>query len=398
MAHEPHVVLVGAGHAHLLLARQAERITACGARLTLVDPDVFWYSGLATGVLGGMYEAELDRVDPEPLIQSAGGEFLRDRVVGLETGSRTVQLAEGDPIKYDVLSFNVGSTIDMGRVPGAGRHAWLVKPVDNLWRLRQTLETSLAITAGRPPRAVVIGGGATGCEVAANVAALARRYEASLGITLLSRSRRLAEELPPGASRKLHAFLERRGIEIETDCEVASVRAGGVRTADGREWPADFILAATGLRAPPFLEQMGLPCDPDGGLQVNAALQVEGQPHVFGAGDCISLAAQPLPRLGVFAVREAPVLLHNILAVVEGMTGASLSGQSSETRGGTLAGLRTYKPQRRYLSILNLGDGQALAARGRLYWLGRASMWLKDRIDRRFLEQFAEARFGRLSS
>jgi NADH dehydrogenase FAD-containing subunit len=155
MAHEPHIVLVGAGHAHLLIARQASQITRRGIRLTLVDPDVFWYSGLATGVLGGMYEAELDRVDPEPLMRRSGGEFLRDRVVGLDTGTRTVRLAEGDPLRYDVLSLNVGSTIDAGRAPGAEQHAWLVKPVENLWRLRQTLETTLTITAGRPPRVVV---------------------------------------------------------------------------------------------------------------------------------------------------------------------------------------------------------------------------------------------------
>ncbi len=91
---------------------------------------------------------------------------------------------------------------------------------------------------------------------------------------------------------------------------------------------------------------------------------------VFAAGDCLHFVPRPLPKIGVFAVREAPILLHNLRA--------SLDGRS----------LETFTPQDRYLSILNLGNRRALAYRGRLVWSGRLAWWLKDRNDRRWLDLY----------
>jgi NADH dehydrogenase FAD-containing subunit len=91
---------------------------------------------------------------------------------------------------------------------------------------------------------------------------------------------------------------------------------------------------------------------------------------VFGGGDCIALAGRRLARVGVYAVREAPVLFHNLLATLEGRP------------------LRRFRPQRRYLLIMNLGDGTGLATWGGLWWYGRLAFWLKDRIDRAFLKEY----------
>jgi NADH dehydrogenase FAD-containing subunit len=90
-------------------------------------------------------------------------------------------------------------------------------------------------------------------------------------------------------------------------------------------------------------------------------------PNVFGGGDCIAFAPRPLPRIGVHAVRQAPVLLHNLAASLDGRP------------------LRAYRPQRRALLVLNLGDATALATWGPFVWYGHAAFRLKDRIDRRWL-------------
>lgn len=122
--------------------------------------------------------------------------------------------------------------------------------------------------------------------------------------------------------------------------------------------------------SPAWLRKWELPVDDKGGLYVNKFLQVIGQKDIFGAGDCIALEGHELPKLGVFGVREAPILTHNLLATITGRP------------------LKAYHPQKRYLAILNLGLDQGLATWGPLYWQGRASLWLKDRIDRRFLERY----------
>ena len=115
---------------------------------------------------------------------------------------------------------------------------------------------------------------------------------------------------------------------------------------------------------------MGLPTGADGGLLVDRFLRSVGDPRIFGGGDCVSFAARDLPKLGVYAVREAPVLLPNLLAAQDGRR------------------LKAYAPQRHALMILNLGDGTGLAIRGGWVLKSRACAWIKDRIDRAFLGRY----------
>ena len=77
-----------------------------------------------------------------------------------------------------------------------------------------------------------------------------------------------------------------------------------------------------------------------------------------------------LPRVGVYAIRQAPILFENLLAA---------AGTGS---------VRTFTPQKKYLLILNLGGGIGLAVRGRRWWYGRLAFRLKDWIDRRFLREY----------
>lgn len=79
---------------------------------------------------------------------------------------------------------------------------------------------------------------------------------------------------------------------------------------------------------------------------------------------------RPLAKIGVYAVRESPVLFHNLLA--------SLGREGPHA-------LRAFKPQRSFLLILNVGDGTGLAVWRRFFWHGRAAFWLRDFLDCRFL-------------
>jgi NADH dehydrogenase FAD-containing subunit len=115
---------------------------------------------------------------------------------------------------------------------------------------------------------------------------------------------------------------------------------------------------------------MGLPTHSTNGLRINAKLHSIADPRVFAGGDCAAMEGFNLPKLGVFGVRQAAYIHANLLASLEGKP------------------LAEYEPQKRYLAILNLGDGTALSTWGPLWWNGRSSMWLKDFIDRRFLEGY----------
>ena len=109
---------------------------------------------------------------------------------------------------------------------------------------------------------------------------------------------------------------------------------------------------------------------PDGGLLVNRYLQSPDYPEIFGGGDCISFAPQPLDKVGVYAVRENPILFHNLKAYL----------QDKE--------LMPFDPGGDYLLIFNLGNGQGVLRKKRLFFTGKLAFWIKDWIDKKFMAKF----------
>lgn len=360
---------MGAGHVHLHLLEHARQFAELNSRLLLIDPGDFWYSGMATGMLGGMYTCADYRLDAGKLAESRGAGYLRAEVVRVDSIGRRVCLSDDRELDYDFLSLNVGSRIGEGIAGIEGdRSVWPVKPVQNLWRLRRHLEKRFG--AGESPRLAVVGGGASGCEVAANLLALAKYYRQQPDIVLVTGGRRLLPQAPEGASLWLEGKLRRRGLVVHKEGRVLRRRAGELILEDGSTVAADEVVLATGLEANTLVHHTGLPVHPRAGLRVADTLQSIADERVFAAGDCAAMENFCLPKLGVFGVRQAEFIRHNLLA--------SLSGGP----------LRSYRPQRRYLSILNLGDGTALAMRGSRWWNGRSSLWLKNHLDRRFLEHY----------
>ena len=357
-------VLVGAGHAHLHIIQAARRFGDRGHRLVVVAPRHFFYSGLATGVLGGEYDPALDRIDVAALSARCGAAFVEGRVVGLDRDARLLRLHDGASVPYDALSINLGSappSIEGDDDP----RAYSVKPIPRLFELRRDLEADFR--AGRVPRVVVAGGGATAAEIAANICGLAGRCGARVDITLAAAGAAPLAQMPRGAARAVLDDFARRGIAVRTDFRVIRL-AAGMAVAETGELPFDRFVNATGLHPRPLPEGADLPVDESGAMKVDRHLRSPGDPRVHGGGDGVAVEGDVLPRIGVYAIRQAPVLRDNLLASLDGAPATS------------------FRPQRRYLWIVNLGDGSALAMRGRLWWRGRLAFWLKDWIDRRFLK------------
>ncbi|MFM1959390.1 MAG: hypothetical protein RL588_907 [Pseudomonadota bacterium] len=356
------VVLVGAGHAHLGVLGRAGALRAAGVEPILVAPPTFHYSGLATAVLSGALPPERAVLDVAALSARCGVPHLPAEVTAVDRGARRLHLSDGRDLAYDAVSFNVGSlTGDGGALPGDGE-TWAVKPLSALAGLRRRLDDRLA--QGVSPFLVVAGGGPTGFEVAAALAGRVERAGLSPRVALIRRS---SPDWAPGrALARLSAALQRRGV-LQVSGEAAARRPGEVLLSDGRSLPCDFLVLATGLRAPAIIASLGLPVSEAGRLEVRPTLQSAADPAVFAVGDCAVISGSPRPPAGVFGVRAAPVLARNLAALA---TGGSLA---------------TYAPQSRWLSILDLGDGTGLALRGRLWSLGRGALFLKRRLDLGFV-------------
>ncbi len=363
------ILLLGGGHAHLEILRDARSFVDRGIDLTLVDEGSFWYSGLATGMLGGFYTPEQDQIDIQALIERGGGRFVRGRVEAIDARRKEVRLSGGAIIRYDLLSLNLGSQAvsesTSGSIPGTNE-AWSIKPLRRLWELRLELERRFREERSVCVRVSIVGGGASGCEAAANVVALARRAGGKVQVTLVAPG--LLDQTNRRAVSLAGRQLARLGVVVHIG-RARRIERDGVVLEDGRI-DADLVIVALGLRPSSIVRSIELPIDGEGALIVDRHLRSIADPAVFGGGDCIALVDHHLPRVGVFGVRQAPILRANLHATALG------------------GGLRVYKPQRRWLQILNLGDGTGLAIRGRFAWHGRSAWLLKDWLDRRFLRRY----------
>ncbi len=366
-----HLIFVGAGHAHLYPLSRARDFVAAGIRVTLIAPGKFWYSGMGPGMVSRFYEPKDDTVDVRALVEQGGGAFIKDEVVRIAPSGREIHLRGGATMQYDALSLNVGSEVPLHAIAGAGDFGVPVKPIKNLLALRERLSTD---KRSEELRVVVIGGGAAGSEVTANIWHLLERAAIASRITLVHSGDRLLEEATSCAARKLTGYLECLGVEVICGAKAERVREGNVELKDGRSIPFHHLVVASGIRAPALLAESGLPCAQDGSMRVNAFLQCPDFREIFGAGDAICFADKCLPRIGVYAVRQAPVLHANLLSYLAGEP------------------LQRFKPQQRYLLILNLGDGTGLLTRGRFMLRGRCAFLLKDWLDRRFVRRFQTAR------
>lgn len=117
----------------------------------------------------------------------------------------------------------------------------------------------------------------------------------------------------------------------------------------------------------------------DGGLKVNRYLQSVSHPEIFGGGDCIWFEPNPLDKVGVYAVRQNPVLVHNVRAQLEGSS------------------LKSFDPGGSYLLIFNIGGGKGILHKNGLSFGGPLAFRIKDYIDRKFVKQFKVNRHHKLS-
>lgn len=361
------LVLVGGGHSHALVLRALAMAPLEGLRITLISPSPFTpYSGMLPGLLAGHYRFEETHIDLSRLCQWAGVRFLCDEVTALEPSRQRIRCRERGDVGYDVLSLDIGSQPELDSVPGARQHSIPVKPVSGLWQRWQQLHAD-----GTPPgRIAVVGGGAGSVELAL---AMAHRFVDTPAQVALYCG---ADTVLPGYSRRVQRAVEKQcnrlGVALHCGQRVAQVERDEMGFHGGARTAYDTLFWCTGAAASPWIGESGLPVDEGGFLCVRDTLQSVGDDRVFAAGDIATQVANPRPKAGVFAVRQGPVLAHNLRALAAGEP------------------LREHTPQRRFLSLLSLGPKTAVAERSGLSATGSWVWRWKDAIDRRFMRRFSD--------
>jgi NADH dehydrogenase len=342
-------VVVGGGAGGLeLVTKLGDRLHRTGrAEVVLVDrePTHLW-KPLLHEVAAGSLDANSNQLEYVAQARWHHFEYQQGELIDLDRGRKEITLAptldqDGTEllprreIAYDTLVLAIGSVTNFFGVPGAERHAFAVDTVGEAEQFRRRLISACMRAQNRsrredeesgPPKIniVIIGGGATGVELSAELRNTAQVFSAyglhrldpirDVCITLLESGPRILAPLPERVATETAALLQRLQIDIQIGQKVTEVRNDAVLTAGGQTFPADLTVWAGGIRVPKVLSEIGLPVNKLGQVIVSQTLQSIIDPDIFAMGDCASC---PWPERGASvppraqaAHQEARFLMH----------------------------------------------------------------------------------------
>ena len=378
---EQRIVLVGGGHAHVQVIKALNRASRPSrVHVTLIDVQKSAsYSGMVPGCVSNLYKPEDTLLHLEPLTDWASIEFINDKVVDIDFESNLITLENNElPIPYDVVSIDIGSASrGLLDTKGARRYTIPTRPISDLVR-RLEIESEELSKNPRPVNFLVIGGGVAGIELAMSVMGRWKTVvdKENILMTLLNSGSQLLPQETPANQRAVLDVLSERGIQVRHNCVVEEVGEAAVRLKTGEEIGFTHCLWATGAGAHDLawrLQRRGLAVSDRGWIRVNKHLQSVSHPNVFAAGDCCvmeGLEKGSPPKAGVYAVRAGPILIQNLVNVI-----------NTEP-------LKPYVPQDDFMKLLACGDGTALGFRFGFPIRGKWVWQLKDAIDRKFMDLF----------
>ncbi|MEF7616632.1 NAD(P)/FAD-dependent oxidoreductase [Aquincola sp. MAHUQ-54] len=335
------VLVVGGGIAGLLLAtRLGEQLGRSGqAEVALIDRSAtyVWKPMLHT-IAAGTWDVHQQQVSYIEHARRHGFSYQPGVPCGLDRQARELTLApllmpEGEvlleqrSLRYDALVLAIGSRANDFGTPGVAEHCHFIDSQAQAEAFNAQLRGRVlrSVVHREPLRIAIVGGGATGVELCAelrNLLDIAAGYgdptvRERVHVTLLESGPRILPAFPEAVSASSAGQLRRLGIELHVDTRVTGAEAGGFRLGDGRLIEADMLVWAAGVKADDFLATAG-------GLSVNRTNQVVigpslhsvDDPRIFALGDCASLVptegAQPLPPTAQVANQQAHHLARHL--------------------------------------------------------------------------------------
>lgn len=307
-------VILGGGFAGLAAARA---LTGT-AEVTLIDRHIYstFQPLLYQVATGGLNPGDV----AYPIRNFASRRAVRYRhgtVVQIDADRKEVVLAGGATVPYGYLVIAVGADVNYFGVPGAAEHASALYTRSEAIGLRDQLMGNLerlaaSSGAGEELSVVVVGGGATGVEMAGTLAELRATGlpaafpevdPAAMGVVLVEQGDELLAPFAPRLRDYALRELHRRGVDVRFGTAVTQVGPDFVRLSGGSTVPAHLTVWAAGVRVPAAVGSWGLPQGAGGRILVEPDLRVRGLDSVFAVGDVAVDPGQPLPQLAQPAIQ-----------------------------------------------------------------------------------------------
>ncbi len=332
----PRVVVIGAGFGGLATVA---RLTRAGMRVTLVDGNIY---STFQPLLYQVATAGLNPSDVSfPLrgfARKYGATFRRGEVAGIDPAGRQVMLADGGKLSYDYLILATGVSAAYYGVTGADKYSFGLYTRHDAVTLRDRIMACFERLSAAGDKAeasvTVVGGGATGVELAGTLAelrgiALASAFPdinpARVHIRLIEQVKQLLTPFHPSLREYARRQLEARGVQVMLGTGIREITADRVILTDGRELGSDLTVWAAGVSAPDGAGHWGLPQGKNGRLVTGPDLRVKGQDRIFAVGDIALIDGNPLPQLAQPALQTGRHAAEQIAALAAGRPTAAFS-------------------------------------------------------------------------
>ena len=329
------VIVLGGGFAGVAAA---QHLAGKGVEVLLIDKNNYHqfqplHYQIATSQIGVSEVARPLRImfrrHPEVRV-------LVSEVSAIDPVAKTVTLADGRVCQTKILVVAVGAEANFFGIPGAQEHTYPMYTLEDALRLGAQMISELdhADTAPadqkQPLDLVVVGGGATGVELAGAVAdslksvvpeLFSADFAGGAAVHLVDMVPTVLGPFSDKSQRYALNHLRNLGIELRLGVGVTEVTADGVTLADGSTIPGTIIVWAGGLKASRLIADSGMPQGKGGRVDVHTDLTVPGFPGVYVLGDSANITdklGRALPQLGSVAQQSGKWAARNIHADLTG--------------------------------------------------------------------------------
>jgi NADH dehydrogenase len=312
----PHVIIVGAGFAGLSAVGQLRK---AGCMVTVIDKNLYsTFQPL-------LYQVATGGLNPGDVSYAVGGftsrrrsRYVRGELAGIDATARQVRLSDGRELGYDYLMLATGVAANYFGLPGAAENTFgLYSRADAIVLRDHVMNGFERLSESADPHRefviTVVGGGATGVELAGTAAELRREViqstfpdvdPARVHVRLIEMAPELVMPFHPKLREYTRRQLVARGVDIKLKTEIREVRPDCVVLSDGQDLPTDLTVWAAGVAGPHSMADWGLPVGKGGRLLVGPDLLVEGSDRIFAIGDIALNQQDPSPQLAQPAIQQ----------------------------------------------------------------------------------------------
>lgn len=326
----PHVIVVGAGFAGLSAVAGLRK---AGARVTIIDKNLY------SAFQPLLYQVATGGLNPGDIAYPVGGfaarrgsRYIRGELTAIDTSTRTVRLDDGRESTYDYLVLATGVSANYFGLPGAAEYTFGLYNRGDAIVLRDHImngfeQLSADTTSEKEFHITVVGGGATGVELAGTLGELRRDLlNATFPDVDPSRVHVRIVEMAPNLlmpfDEKLREYakkqLQDRGVELLLSTTINSVGPDRVVLDGDKELHSDLTVWAAGVVAPAAVRKWNLPQGRGGRIEVGPDLRVKDSDRIFAVGDIAVNPDEPSPQLAQPALQEGKHAAQQIKSLING--------------------------------------------------------------------------------